>query len=259
MYQVLATSQTPALVLYLLDVSASMERLLGHQTRLQVALNALREALSAMLFRSTKGAQVSPRYLVGILAYSTEVIDVLDGVQPIHRIAPILDERLQRITTQQGTETARAFAYTAQLLHTWLPRLYTSPAPLICHLTDGEYTGPDPEPLVRLLMQLRVPDGYVLVQNIYISESFSRLVHSPQTWTGIQLDTPLEDPYARKLRNMSSPLPDTYRKHLQEAMNIALRPGSLMLFPGHTPEFIRFAFQMSAATGMQTMAFGESP
>ncbi len=251
MYDVLATSRTPALVLYLLDVSASMERPMGGRTRLEVALDALREALSAMLFRSTKGAQISPRYLVGIFAYSTDVFDVLGGVLPIDQAAPVLDERLKVIRTQQGTETARAFYQAARVLQQWLSRLYHCPAPLITHLTDGEYTGPDPEPLARLLMHLRVADGYVLLQNIYISDTFARMVRRPREWRGIQLDTPLEDPYARKLRAMSSPIPETYRKFLREFMNANLDEGSYMLFPGHTPEFIRFGFQMSAATGTQ--------
>jgi len=169
-----------------------------------VALDALREALSAMLFRSTKGAQISPRYLVGIFAYSTDVFDVLGGVLPIDQAAPVLDERLKVIRT-----------------------------------------------LARLLMHLRVADGYVLLQNIYISDTFARMVRRPREWRGIQLDTPLEDPYARKLRAMSSPIPETYRKFLREFMNANLDEGSYMLFPGHTPEFIRFGFQMSAATGTQ--------
>ena len=249
MYEVLATSHTPALVLYLLDVSASMEHPMGGRTRLEVALAALREALSAMLFRSTKGAQISPRYLVGIFAYSTDVFDVLGGVLPIDKAAPLLDERLKGIPTQQGTETARAFYQAARVLQQWLPRLYHCPAPLITHLTDGEYTGPDPEPLARLLMQLRVADGYVLIQNIYISDVFARMVQHPQAWRGIRMETPLEDPYARKLRAMSSPIPKTYLRFLREFMNAKLDDGSYMLFPGHTPEFIRFGFQMSAATG----------
>lgn len=252
MYTVLATSQTPALILYLLDVSASMDRPMAGRTRLEVALAALREALSAMLFRSTKGSQVSPRYLVGIYAYSTDVFDVLGGILPIDKAAPLLDQRLKQIRTQQGTETARAFYHAARALQVWLPRLYHCPAPLITHLTDGEYTGADPEPLARLLMQLRVADGYVLLQNIYISESFARMVQRPREWRGIQLHTSLPDAYARKLRAMSSPIPSTYLQFLREFMEANLEEGSYMLFPGHTPEFIRFGFQMSAATGMQS-------
>jgi len=254
MYDVLATSQTPALVLYLLDVSASMERRMGSGSRLSVALDALREALAAMLFRSTKGSYISPRYWVGIYAYSTEVFDVLGGILPIDKAAPMLEERLQNIPTQQGTETAAAFYTIAEKLREILPRFYSCPAPLITHLTDGEYTGPDPEPLARLLMQLRVADGHVLLQNIYISESFAELVQRPSEWPGIQIDTPLTDPYARKLRAMSSLIPQTYLKYLREFMQANLKEGSYMLFPGHTPEFIRFGFQMSAATGMQASA-----
>jgi len=255
MYTTLATSETPALILFLLDVSASMERTMGNKRRLDVALQSLRQAADAMIFRSTKGKLISPRYHIGVLAYSTEVVDVLDGIHPVDKARGLLEERLEQIVTQQGTDTAKAFYWTARILRESLHKAYFSPAPLIVHLTDGEYTGDDPAPFAYWLKRLRVADGYVLIQNIYISDVFAGEIRDFKTWKGIQENTPLQDNYARKLREMSSLIPDSYLQYLREFMGSQLLPHSYMLFPGHTPEFIRYGFQMSAATGMQGIFF----
>ena len=53
-----------------------------------------------------------------------------------------------------------------RLLKAEIGNLQDSPAPLVCHMTDGEYnSGGDPEPIARSIMQMSVPDGNVLVEN----------------------------------------------------------------------------------------------
>ncbi len=250
MHEAQAIGETPVLVFYLLDVSASMEQPLGTYTRLEMAREALREALATMLVTATQDTAMISRCLVGLYAYSTDVIDLLDGIQPLERAVPLLDDRLRYLRGQQGTETAKAFYHLVQVLRLLLPRLYTAPAPLIVHLTDGEYTGPDPEPLVRWLMQLRVADGHLLVQHIHLSPFWASLVVHPRQWKGVRLDTPLPDARARKLRAMSSPMPSVYLKHLREHMHVPLEEGAYMLFPGHTPEFLRFALGITPILGL---------
>ena len=65
-----ATAQTPALIIYALDVSASMNEPLGDKRRIEVITDALSAALRKMVFRSTKGTHVSPRYRVAMIASS---------------------------------------------------------------------------------------------------------------------------------------------------------------------------------------------
>ncbi|GEM_PF-7037618 len=85
--EVFATSKTPALVIYLIDISASMTLPLGKRRRVDVVTNALRETLKQMVFRSTRGALLSPRYRVAMYAYSDKVYDLLPGVQKIDAVA----------------------------------------------------------------------------------------------------------------------------------------------------------------------------
>lgn len=244
-YETMATSKTPALVIYLLDVSASMEQPLGGKRRIDVVMEALTAALRQMVFRSTKGGRLSPRYRIAMFAYSDHVYDLLDGIKPVDQVARL---GVPELSPMRMTETAKAFAQAEKLLRSELPALRHCPAPLVCHMTDGEFTGDDPEPIVRRIMQMAVPDGNVLVENIFISEKIlPKPIDDVMKWEGIGPQTRLENQYAEKLRAMSSPLPESYRAILAEN-GYRLAKGTLMLLPGTSPELVALGFQMSAAT-----------
>src|SRR5262245_9605999 len=166
-YSVLATSRTPALVIYLLDVSASMTQPLGNKRRIDVVMDALTVAIRQMVFRSTKGGRLSPRYRIAMLAYSDHVYDLLDGIRTVEEVAHL---GVPDLSPMRTTDSAKAFAQAEKLLDVELFNLLSGPAPLVCHMTDGEYTGADPEPIVQRIMQMNVPDGNVLVENIFISD-----------------------------------------------------------------------------------------
>lgn len=214
-YEIMATATTQALVIYLLDISASMGSALGDQRRIDVVTDALTAALRQMVFRSTKGGRLSPRYRIAMFAYSDTVYDLLEGSQTVEQVA---HRGVPDLSPMRTTETAKAFAEAENLLLRELPDLYASPAPLVCHMTDGEYTGADPEP-----------------------------VDDPVAWPGILPETRLANEYARKLQDMSSPLPESYRMMMLES-NYRLGPGALMLLPGMSPDLVAMGFQMSAAT-----------
>ncbi len=244
-YQIMATAKTPALIIYLLDVSASMSQPLGKKRRIEVVTDALTAALRQMVFRSTKGGRLSPRYRIAMFAYSDHVYDLLDGVKTVEQVAQM---GVPELSPMRTTETARAFAQAEKLLQAELPALQACPAPLVCHMTDGEYTGSDPEPVVRRIMQMAIPDGNVLVENIFISDKIlPQPIADPTQWPGILPDTKLVSNYAHKLRAISSPIPDSYRAMMLEN-NYHLAPGALMLLPGMSPELVAMGFQMSAAT-----------
>lgn len=244
-YTTLATSQAPSLVIYLLDMSASMNQPFRGKRRVDVVAEGLDMALRQMVFRSTRGRRVLPRYRVAIFAYSVEVVDLLGGIKSIDEVAHL---GLPELSPVRFTHTARAFAAAERLLEAELPTLAACPAPLVCHMTDGEHTGGDPEPAARRIMDMAVPDGHVLVENIFVSESIlPEPIADLSTWPGVLPDTPLSNPYARKLRNMSSPLPETYRTHLREAA-FHLAPGAIMLLPGMNHELVTMGFQMSTAS-----------
>jgi hypothetical protein len=241
----MATSRTPALVIYLLDVSASMGQPMGDKRRIDVVVDALTTALRSMVFRSTKGGRLSPRYRVAMFAYSDHVYDLLDGIKTVDQVAHL---GVPELSPMRTTDTAKAFAQAEKLLQEDLPSLRSSPAPLVCHMTDGEYTGADPEPIARRIMQMNVPDGNILVENIYMSSNIlPQSVGDPTEWTGIEPKTKLTNDYAKKLLAMSSPLPESYRAMLLEN-GYRLADNALMLLPGDSSELVALGFQMAAAT-----------
>jgi hypothetical protein len=244
-YEIMATAKTPALIIYLLDVSASMSQKLGSKRRIDVVTEALTVTLKQMVFRSTKGGRLSPRYRIAMIAYSDHVYDLLDGIKPVDQVAPL---GVPVLSPMRTTNTAAAFAQAEKLLLAELPNLRSCPAPLICHMTDGEYTGADPEPIAKRIMGMSVPDGNVLIENIFISDKIlPQPITDPSKWPGILPDTKLSNEYARKLRAISSPLPASYRAMMQEN-GYQLAKDALMLLPGMTPELVAMGFQMSAAT-----------
>jgi hypothetical protein len=249
-YRIQATQQTPAYIIYLLDVSASMNQLMeagGEQKRrIDVVTEALASAIRQMVFRSTKGSRLSPRYRISMLAYSDHVFDLLGGVKGIDEVARM--RPLENIQTQRLTDTAKAFSVVEKLLQQELPNLQDCPAPLVCHMTDGASTGEDPEPIVKRIMDMKVPDGNVLVENIFISDEIlaQPILHSKK-WPGIMPDTVLQEDYGNKLKIMSSVIPESYREMMMET-GYSIQKGALMMLPGTSADLVSLGFQMSAAT-----------
>jgi len=244
-YEIFATSMTPALIIYLIDVSASMNRPLGQARRIDVVTDALAASVQQMVFRSTKGSTVAARYRVAMYAYSDKVYDVLDGV---HTIDEVGAKGVPKIGTMRTTDTAKAFRQALRILEQELPGMTEHPAPVVCHLTDGEYNGEDPRPIVEKIKQMSVPDGHVLVENIFISEQIlTAPVDELRQWKGVFPDTPLATEYARMLRDMSSPLPESYRDLILE-MGCGIAQGALMMIPGTSRDLVELGFQMSSGT-----------
>jgi len=245
-YTVPATSKTPALIIYLLDVSGSMGEDLGGKPKIEVISDALHQVAVRMVQRSTKGTTVAPRYKVAMYAYSSQVTDLLGGIKTVAELAQMGVPRLQPM---DATDTAASFREAKRLLQAQLGNLQDCPAPLVCHMTDGEYnSGGDPEPVAREIMQMSVPDGNVLVENIFVTDkALPQPIADPKAWQGVTDESPLASPYAETLMRMSSQIPQTYAGVMAE-MGYRLTPGARMLFPGNTPEIVELGFAMSGAT-----------
>jgi len=244
-YENVATSTTPALILYLLDVSGSMSNNMAGKRRIDVVFEALISTVRQMVFRSTKGKTVSPRYRVAMYAYSDKVWDILDGVKTIQEVASL--GNLPELSTQSSTDTARAFLAAEKLLKAELPNLQNCPSPLVCHITDGEFTGNSPIEVAQRIMQMSVPDGNVLIENIFISDRITEPIQDVQTWEGISASTPMTDQYGETLRSISSPLPASYQIMMAES-NYHLNPNAVMMLPGMTPELVAMGLVMSGST-----------
>lgn len=244
-YSAVATSTTPVLIIYLLDISGSMSQMLGDKRRVELVSDALQEIATEMVARSTKGELVSPRYRLAVYAYESQVHDVLGGIRTIDQF---VRDGVPEFSPRGGSNTAAAFLAAEQLLLTELPYMEAHPAPLICHMTDGEFQGDDPTPIVQRIMGMGTKDGNVLVENIFISDKILRnTITDVATWPGLINETDLANDYARTLMRMSSTIPLSYLSEMQE-FGYQLQEGAPMMFPGQSRELIRMAFTMSGAT-----------
>ncbi|WP_245590366.1 vWA domain-containing protein [Cohnella panacarvi] len=223
-----------------------MDLMLGGKRRIDVVTESLHVALRQMVFRSTKGSRIASRYRVAIIAYSDESRDLLGGPKSIDEIMGA--GMLPALGTHRFTDTAQAFLHAEKILKEELPRIQDGPAPLVCHMTDGAYTGDDPEPIARRIMGMSVRDGNVLIENIFISDDLlAQPIDQPKRWPGVRDDTGFRDDYGHKLKRMSSVIPESYRSMIRES-HYNLAAGSLLMFPGTTPDLVSLGFQMSAAT-----------
>lgn len=242
-YTVAATSDTPALVIYLLDVSGSMEEDCGGKSKIDVVHESLKKVAVRMVQRATRGKLVAPRYRIAMLAYSSYVIDLLGGVKTIDELAKA---GVPQFSVLDSTDTALAFSEAEKLLQSELPNIQQCPAPLICHMTDGYFTGADPTPVVKRILDMSVPDGNVLVENIHISSSGLQ-IQDVKTWPGLTSTEGLQDDYSKKLFEMSSTLPASYRNVIRE-FGYSLAADARMLFPGDRQDLVELGFAMSGAT-----------
>ena len=152
-----------------------------------------------------------------------------------------------RLQPMDATDTA-AFREAERLLKAELGNLQDCPAPLVCHMTDGEYNqGGDPEPIAKRIMQMSVPDGNVLIENIFVTDkALTQPISDPKEWEGVTPETQLASPYAETLFRMSSPIPPTYRASWPRWAKLS--PGRTCSSPATRRRSSKLGFAMSGAT-----------
>jgi hypothetical protein len=246
LYTIPANTRTPMLIVYLLDISKSMNDDLNGRRRIDIVHDTLEEVVLEMVARSMRGSTIQKRYRIAMFAYNDSVIDVLGGVWDIDELA---EKGIPNLTPGGGTNTAAAFVAAEKVLQDEIKHREYCPAPLVCHMTDGEFGGASPLPGANRIRNLSTDDGPVLVENIFLSD---RVLKNPvgdiYKWKGIRKQD-LALNYAQTLLLMSSPLPESYLVELHKH-GYSLPAGIPMMFPGENEDLIRLAFTVSAATSM---------
>lgn len=243
-----ATSLTPALIIYLIDASHSMNDPCGSLTKIGLVNKALRDVIKDMVRRSMRDGVVQRRYKIAIFAYSTTVVDVLGGIRDL---PDIVREGTPVLSAGGETDTTAGFSAVETLLQNNISKFQTSPAPLVCHLTDALFTESDPSPLIRRIQTMAVNDGPVLIENVYVADRMLRSsVSDWHSWGGVTKPGQLTNDYARLLFQLSSPLPETYRQNINN-YGYRLQSGASLFFPGIHTDLVRLAFAVSSATQLK--------
>ncbi|HEU5380522.1 MAG TPA: vWA domain-containing protein [Ktedonobacteraceae bacterium] len=244
-YTQAATSLHPALIIYLIDASHSMNDACNGATKIQIVNKALKAAIKDMVRRSIRDGIIQKRYKVAVFAYTTSVVDVVGGIRDL----PELVKYGYPVISASGeTNPAIGFAAVEALLQQHLVEFQDSPAPLVCHLTDALITAGDPTPIVRRIQHMGVRDGTVLVENVYVAEKMLRKpVLDWHSWEGVVRPGQLDNDSARLLFHLSSPLPETYRQNINN-YGYRLHPDALLFFPGTHTDLVHLALVASTAT-----------
>jgi len=248
MYTQPATTLTPALIIYLIDASDSMNEPCGATTKMALVNSLLQATLRDMARKCMRSGVLRPRYKVAILAYSRTVLDVLQGVRDL---PTVVQAGMPELSASGVTDMEAGFKEVERLLESQLPDLTDSPAPLVCHLTDAGFTASDPSSSIQRIQAMRVNDGPTLVEHVYVADHMLRIpTRDWMTWGGARNRTELNNPYARYLFAQASPLPETYRQSIND-YGYSLAPGARLFFPGAQADLMRLAFVASTATQMK--------
>lgn len=257
-YKNLANADHPATLIYLVDISGSMKAPMGNTKRIDVAKDAIQTAYTQMIARSLRQGKIHPRYRVGMIAYSSNLYDVYGELGSIVTIDKLKDEGVPPITPQDTTDMAKAFRYAYKLLSEdikeWSQQwLDGCPPPMVINLTDCEFSEetPDPVEFAVKLQEISVPDGNVLVENIFITDEIKLSNDDVRNWKGYRFNESTGDPYGDKLLAMSSSIPPSYAQIMNEQAGLNIKEGTAMMFPGISKEFIKTGFTMSIVTGSQ--------
>lgn len=264
-YTNLANSDHPATLIYLVDISGSMKAPMpGGRTRIEVAKDAIQTAYAQMIQRSLRQGKIHPRYRVGMIAYSSDLYDIYGNAGSIISVDRLKDEGVPALTPQKATDMAKAFRYANKLiqddLKTWSQKwIDECPPPMVINITDCEFgeETQDPVEFAQNLQKISIPDGNVLVENIFITD----LIKVPNTdireWQGYRPAESTGDPYGDKMLAMSSKLPSNYAGIMREQQGLKkMVEGTAMMFPGINAEFIKAGFVMSIVSGVQRASGG---
>lgn len=259
MYEQRATLLTPALVIYLIDASDSMnEPYDTSQKKIDLVQQALNMTIQWMVDHAQNRVGVlEDRYHVAIFAYGTTVLDVINdatGPAKARSILPLTGiTRLGKLELHASgkSDMVAGFEAVEKLLHAHLSDYkQRCPAPLICHFTDAGYTTKDPMPVIRRIQKMRVDDGPVLVEHLYTADhdhlyTADRMLRKPvqdwRQWPGILHPKDVTDLHARYFSSLSSPLPETYRENINTS-GYHLQKGARLFFPGDHPGLIPLTF-----------------
>lgn len=235
-----------------MHAGASMNELCGATTKIDRVSQALFEAVQVMVQKSLRETKVLARYKVALFAYnSTTVINVLDGIRDLSDLVwagkPVITPG------GDAADATRGFGAVEQLLQGCCAEYQHCPAPLLCHVSDTRprQNSADLVGVVQRIRSMRVDDGPVLVENVYITENALQTEASDwRLWPGVLQEKNLAQEDAKLLYRLSSPLPPKYRQNMNE-YGYLLEEGAALFFPGVHLELLSMAFTASTAVSLK--------
>lgn len=172
MYEKRASKISPGLIIFIVDVSASMEKFIDSQRRIDKALEVVHHLIERMVHLSIKGSQLVDRYRIALFTNGDSVQDIFEGVKNLTEV--VNSEKINTIKTENFSNISSLFETVLTLLESEI-KTYSmnSPAPLVVHISDGSCDSSGVETIIKKIMSLSVPDGKVLMANILITDTIN--------------------------------------------------------------------------------------
>lgn len=250
-YSAEISRRNPSAFLFVIDQSSSMNDRWGRdgETKSQALATILNRLLYEIITKSSKEDGVRHYFDVGVIAYGggrwRDALSFIPG--PILKPLPQLEAhplrvetRMQKIPDGAGgvitqevkfpvwfepvadgdTPMREALQAAAEVIADWADAHPSAFPPIVIHITDGEPTTGDPEPIARAIHQLQTDDGNVLLFNLHIGSGAGSKVIFPVSETEVPPDAA-----AHLLFRMSSPLPD-FMIQAGQSRGYQLAPGA---------------------------------
>lgn len=224
---------SPTAFLFLIDQSGSMADPVGQtkMSRAQFVSDALNRVVVNLIARCSKSEGVRDYFEIGAIGYGgAQVGNALKGPFASKMFHPIsafekspisIEQRRQKVpdgaggvieqtiqfpiwfTPQAdgGTPMRKALRIAAESLAVWCDEHAESYPPTVLHVTDGEPSDGDPEPVAEQLRQIGTDDGDILLFNLHSGQAKG----SPLKFADDE--NHVIDPYGKSLFRMSSELP----------------------------------------------------
>lgn len=223
---------TPSAFIFIIDQSGSMDEKMEHgDTKAHFVADVLNKTLYQLIIRCTRAEGVRDYFDVGVLAYGGKGVGPGFGgslgggvLHPLSAIgaSPLrIEERSKRVPdgagglveqsvkfpiwfdplSSGGTPMCEALRKAAEIMVDWCNAHPKSYPPTVIHVTDGQSTDGDPEPIADSLKLISTDDGQSLLFNLHIDALGAAPVIFPFA------DAGLPDEYARKMFRMSSAFP----------------------------------------------------
>jgi hypothetical protein len=228
----------PTCFIFIIDQSSSMSDVFGTESAFRKSdfvADVVNRTIHDLVIRCTRVEEIRNYYHVSVIGYGGTVSPAFGGnlagrtLVPVSEVAEMptrLEDRAKKVpdgagglvdtkvrfpiwmdpVSQGGTPMCQAFGTVRDLLDQWLSEHKNGFPPTILHLTDGESTDGDPSQIGREILTRRTNDGEVLFFNCHVSSRHALKIQYPSS------DSQLPDELAKILFNISSPLPENFRR-----------------------------------------------
>ncbi len=238
-YETEISRANPTCFIFILDQSGSMADSFGGgeiaQSKAAFLADVTNKTLHDLVLRCAATEEIRNYYHVAVVGYGGTVGSAFAGSLIGKDLIPISDvansparveQRIKKIPdgagglvdqtvkfptwidpkSNGGTPMCAALQHAHGLLSKWVSEHRSGFPPTVLHITDGESSDGDPAEIGKSIQSLATSDGTVLFFNCHVSSQRAANILYPDSADSLPND------YAKTLFNISSLMPDAFRK-----------------------------------------------